>query len=143
MPTPQDVIGNRRQQSYAKQKGRDKRKGLCKGKRLEQFPFLCLHGEDGQEADNGSQHPRAECAGHFLYALINQIGKGFATANDRILPFLNMSQNTFNENHADIDHHPNGNGNARQGDNVCLHARITHNNKGGKDGNGENAGYND
>ena len=136
-----------RQHHIAQHKGTQQCKGLGEGQGLEHLSFLRLHGKDGQEADDSGSHGGQHGTRHFRCRFADQVFEFLATqvygavASSRLL--LHAPDDVLHEDHPHIDHHADGNGNARQGYDIGFDADQLHHNEGREHGQGKHGANDD
>ena len=95
---------------------------------MEHFAFLGLHGKDREEGDDGCRHTCHYRGAHFAHGGENRVFQCFAAwpyhlACHRVsVVTLYMTHDILHEDDTYVDHHTDGDGDTRQGDDVRLHA---------------------
>src|SRR5690606_38703729 len=139
-PDGKHVISQGGQYDHPQRKGRYHREGFGIGQRAEEFPFAGFHQEDRQETDDGGQHGGGKGARNFRHRLGDQTRQGFSAAFPAPgFLFVHVPDNAFDQHNAYVHHHADGDGDTRQGHDICLHTHLLHDDEACQHADGQNA----
>ena len=96
-----------------------------------------------EEADHRGEARGEDGAGDLAHALFDQSDKSFSFSFVLVLLHLHMADNVLHEDHLDIDHDTDGDGDARECHDVGIHSRVAHDDKGEQHAHGQDAGDDD